>query len=38
MNCQIHETVKINLINFEFQGNSENNFLNSKLKRNDEKN
>ena len=38
MNCQIHETVKLNLISSEFQGYSENNFVNSKLKRNDEKN
>ena len=36
MNCQLHETVKINLMNSEFQGNGENNFVNSKLKRNGE--
>ena len=36
MNCQLHETVKINLMNSEFQGNGENNFVNSKLKKNGE--
>ena len=35
INCQFHETVKINLIS-EFQGNGENNFVNYKLKRNGE--
>ena len=36
MNYQFHETVKINLTNSEFQGNGENNFVNSRLKRNGE--
>ena len=36
MNCQFHETIKINLMNSEFQGNGENKFENSKLKRNGE--
>ena len=34
MICQFHETVKINLMNSEFQGNGENNFVSSELKRN----
>ena len=29
MSSQFYETVKINLMNFEFQGNGENNFVNS---------
>ena len=36
MNSGFHETVKINLMNFEFQGNGENNFVNCRLKRNGE--
>ena len=38
MNSQFNETVEINLMNFEFKENGENNFVNSaKLKRNGEK-
>ena len=37
MNSKLHETVKLNLMNAEFQRNGENNFVNSKLKRNGEK-
>ena len=29
MSSQFYETVKINLMSFEFQGNGENNFVNS---------
>ena len=36
MSCQFHETVKINLMNSEFQANGENNFVDSKLKRDGE--